>query len=54
MAIHQRHGDRIVYVWRFGLTPAWIDRADNRFAEFVNKLTGKLGLRRHYFLPGAD
>jgi hypothetical protein len=54
MAIHERNGDRMVYAWRFGLTPAWLDCSDSRFAELLSRLTARLNMRRIYWLPKDD
>jgi len=54
MAIHESKGERLVYAWRFGLTPAWLDRCDGRFASAANRLATKLGLKRNYYLPKIE
>jgi hypothetical protein len=55
MAVHERNGQRIAYVWRFGLTPAWLDRADTRVSRWIQwNVLRRTGLTRAVTFPRGD
>lgn len=55
MAIHSgRRGDHMVYTWRLGLTPAWLDRAESPLAYRLAILLNRLGIIRSTYVPEVE
>lgn len=44
----------MVYTWRLGLTPAWLDRADSPLAYRLAILLNRLGIIRSTYVPEVE